>query len=158
MTKLFLTSILLQTFLHAYFVGVVVDKQTLKPISGAIISDSEHTIKSGPEGNFFLHTNEKQAHIKAYGYRALQLNSNTNTTTLELEPITVKALYLTFWGASGNSQTMRKILRIIDKKEINAIVVDIKMNMAPYSTKHLLTKPLLMVHTKIEQTETYKNL
>jgi hypothetical protein len=38
----------------------------------------------------------------------------------------VKALYLTFWGANTNSKTMKRVLDIIDKTEINAIVVDIK--------------------------------
>ncbi|MDQ7061505.1 MAG: putative glycoside hydrolase [Sulfurimonas sp.] len=126
LNKLLLTSILFQSLLFASFSGVVIDKTTSKPIHGAMISDSSLTVKSDEEGNFFLHTDEKTAHIKSYGYRGLQLKNDENKTSFELESINVKALYLTFWRASGNSQTMKKILQIIDTKEVNAIVVDIK--------------------------------
>jgi hypothetical protein len=43
-----------------------------------------------------------------------------------VEPITVKALYLTYWGANNNSRTLKKMLKIIDNTEINAVVVDVK--------------------------------
>lgn len=39
---------------------------------------------------------------------------------------TIKALYLTFWGASSNSKTFRRILELIDQTQLNAIVVDVK--------------------------------
>lgn len=126
MIKLFLTTTLLHTLLLASFSGVITDKDTLKPISNAMISDSTKTIKSDSHGNFFLETNENQAYIKAYGYKAHKLLKDSNTSDFSLEPINVKALYLTFWGASGNSKTMKRLLRIIDEKEVNAIVVDIK--------------------------------
>ena len=126
MKKLFLTVLLLPALLFASFSGVVTDKQTLTPIVGAMISDSIHTVKSDVNGSFFLNTQESKAHIKAYGYKALALNQDNNTSDFRLESITIKALYLTFWGASGNSQTMYNMLKIIDKKEINAVVVDIK--------------------------------
>ena len=50
----------------------------------------------------------------------------SNTTTFKLTPIRVKALYLTFWGASNNSKTLKRILNIIDKTDVNAIVMDVK--------------------------------
>ena len=124
--KALLTFLLAQGILFASFTGVVIDKTTLKPIDGAIVSDSSHTIHSDEEGNFFLHTRESKAFIKAYGYRALALKENENKMEYALEPITVKALYLSFWGASGNSKTMKKLLKIIDEREVNAIVVDVK--------------------------------
>jgi hypothetical protein len=43
-----------------------------------------------------------------------------------LTPIKVKALYLTFWGASNNSKTLKRILQLIETTEANAIVVDVK--------------------------------
>ncbi|MCD6173969.1 MAG: putative glycoside hydrolase [Sulfurimonas sp.] len=96
------------------------------PIYGAMISDSKTTVKSDENGTFSLKTDEKQIHIKSYGYRALAVKDDINTTEFKLEKINIKALYLTFWGASGNSKTMKRILNIIDKKEVNAIVIDIK--------------------------------
>lgn len=126
MKKLFLTTLFFPILVLASFLGVVTDKQTSEPIVGAMISDSVNTVKSDVNGSFFLQTQETKAHIKAYGYKASSLDQDSNTSSFELESITVKALYLTFWGASGNSQTMYNMLKIIDKKEINAVVVDVK--------------------------------
>lgn len=124
--KLFFTSALLQTILLASFTGVVTDVKTLKPIKGAMISDSINTVKSDENGTFTLETKEITAHIKSYGYRALKISNDTNTSSFKLEPIKVKALYLSFWAASGNSSRMKKIMKIIDEKEINALVIDVK--------------------------------
>lgn len=126
MTKLLLTTALLQTLLFASFSGTVIDNTTSKPIEGAMISDSKTTVKSDKDGKFNLNTNEKIAHIKSYGYKALKLKETATTSNFKLEKINIKALYLTFWGASGNSMTMKKIFKIIENTEVNAIVVDIK--------------------------------
>ena len=124
--KLFLISTLLQTMLFASFTGTATDKVTKQPIMNAMISDSVNTTKSDKNGFFSIKTQENRVHIKAYGYRAFPIDNDTKTSTYELEPIKVKALYLSFWAASGNSRTMKKIMKIIDEKEINALVVDIK--------------------------------
>jgi hypothetical protein len=112
-------SILVQT-------DTIVDAKTLQPIEGAFVSDSTNTVKSNKNGNFDFSTEEKIFHIKAYGYKALHLKKDSNISKYELEPINVKALYLTFWRASGNSDVMKKIFKIIEETEVNAIVVDIK--------------------------------
>ncbi len=126
MIKLLLTTTLLQSFLLASFTGIVTDSKTSLPIKGAMISDSITTVKSDINGTFSLESKEKIAHIKSYGYKALKLKEDDNVSAFKLTPIKVKALYLTFWGASGNSQTMKKIFKIIESTEVNAIVVDIK--------------------------------
>ena len=122
--------ILILTFaklsLLASFHGIVIDKESLKPISGASINDSNHSVKSDMNGSFSLDSNESKYFIKAYGYRPFSFLSQDNNTTLAIEPITVKALYLTFWGASNNSKTLKKILHIVDNTEVNAIVMDVK--------------------------------
>jgi hypothetical protein len=43
-----------------------------------------------------------------------------------IEPIKIKSLYLTFWGASPKSKTFKKILNILKKKNLNSIVIDVK--------------------------------
>lgn len=126
MIKLLTTITLLQTLLFASFSGVIVDKKTLLPIDKAIVSDSKHSIKSDENGSFSIKSDEKTYHVKAYGYRPLEFNSDTNETTIKVESINVKALYLTFWGASNNSKTLKRILKIIDKTEVNSVVMDIK--------------------------------
>ena len=123
-TLLFLT--LLSTLSFASYSGQVIDKKTYKPVPRAMISDSKHTVYSDKDGYFSIDSNETRYFIKAYGYRPYNFASTTKLKKLALRPITIHALYLTFWGASGNSQTMKNIFRIIDKSNVNAIVVDMK--------------------------------
>lgn len=122
----FLFFIFFNITLFASFHGVIVDKNTSKPICSAMISDSNQSKFSDVNGNFVIDSNESIYHIKACGYRPYRLKKDSNITLIKLESINVKALYLTFWGASGHSMTMKKMLNIIDKSEVNAIVVDIK--------------------------------
>ena len=117
---------LLPTLLFATFTGTIVDKTTFKPINNAILSDFTNSVKSDENGNFIINSKEDIYHVKAYGYRPLTVTSDMNESVLEVEPISVKALYLTFWGASNNSATSKNIMDIIDKTEVNAVVVDIK--------------------------------
>ena len=126
MKKLLITIAIFKTFLFASFSGIVIDKETLMPVAKAIISDSNQTVKTDENGTFDIQSDEERCCIKAYGYKSLCFSADINKTTLELEPINVKALYLTFWGASNNSKTLKRILKIIEQTEINAIVMDIK--------------------------------
>lgn len=126
MTKLLLISALLQTLLFASFSGIIIDKNTSKPINQAIISDSINSIKSDENGSFSIDSNESLYHIKAYGYRPYSFCKDINETTLQLESIKVKALYLTFWGANIHSKTIKRILDIVESTDINAIIVDVK--------------------------------
>ena len=112
--------------LFASFSGTIVDKTTFKPINNAILSDSANSVKSDKNGYFTIDSSETLFHVKAYGYRPFSVSNEMNNSVLEVEPITVKALYLTFWGASNNSNTSKRVFEIIDKTEANAVVVDIK--------------------------------
>jgi len=112
--------------LHASFSGTIVDKKSSDPISNALISDSLHSVKSNINGSFKIKSSEKIYHVKAYGYKPLSFRYDTNQTLIKLTPITIKALYLTFWGASNNSKTLKNILNLIDKTEVNAVVMDVK--------------------------------
>ncbi len=117
---------LIPSILLASFSGTVVDKMTLEPIYNAVINDALHGVKSDKNGYFKIDSQEEEYHIKAYGYRPLSISSELNNSVFEVEPINVKALYLTFWGASNNSKTSKRVLEIIDTTQVNAIVVDIK--------------------------------
>ena len=118
--------IFLNAIVYASFSGTIIDKKTSKPIYKAMIMDSTHFVKSNKKGKFKILSSEKKYHIKAYGYRPFAFKSDSNTTIFKLEPIRVKALYLTFWGASNNSKTLKNMLKIIDNSEINSVVVDVK--------------------------------
>jgi hypothetical protein len=124
--KLLTITTLLQTLLFASFSGVIIDKETSKTIANVVISDSKHSVKSDENGSFNIKSKEDSYHVKAYGYRPLTFNKDINTTTIEVEPITVKALYLTFWAANITSKRSKKILKMIEDTEVNALVIDIK--------------------------------
>jgi len=123
--KLFLF-VLIHTVLYASFGGVVVDKTTLLPLAKVVVSDSNQSVKTDENGTFYIQSDAKKLHIKAYGYKPFEIFTDTNTTVFKIKPIKIKALYLTFWGASNNSKTMKRILKIIDETKINAIVMDVK--------------------------------
>ena len=118
--------ILLPSLLLASFNGKIIDSKTLVPLSNVIVSDSKHSVKTDKNGSFSIISKEKLYHVKAYGYRRLSFNSDRNNTLIKVEPITVKALYLTYWGAHNDSKTMRNLLHLLDTTEANAVVMDVK--------------------------------
>ena len=126
MKKIYILITALQLSLFASFSGKIIDKNTQEPLAGVSINDSKQSIKSDSNGQFHIKSDEKTYFVKAYGYRPYKLDANATETTIQVEPINVKALYLTFWGASNNSKTHKKILKIIQETEVNAIVVDVK--------------------------------
>ncbi len=119
-------SLLLPTILLASFSGSIVDKTNLLPIYNATVNDSKHGVKSDENGSFTIDSNETEYHIKAYGYRPLSISSEQNSSVFEVEPIKVKALYLTFWAANHSSPRSKDILKLVEETEINAVVIDIK--------------------------------
>jgi len=114
------------SLLFASISGTVIDNKTNMPIKNAYISDSIHGIRADKNGNFYLKSKEKVFHIKAYGYKPFKIKCNKKGMKYFLTPIEVKALYLTFWGASNSSKRLKKLLKVIKNTQINAIVVDIK--------------------------------
>ena len=126
MKKLLLLIAIFPSMLVASFKGYIIDTKSKLPIANATVNDASHSTKSDKNGLFFIDSNTSIYHIKAYGYRPFSFHSDINITTIALEPIKVKALYLTFWGASNNSKTLKKILNIVDTTEVNALVVDVK--------------------------------
>lgn len=101
------TLLFLTTILYGWN-GIVLDATTAKVIQNATISDSTHTVKSDLHGHFSIDTTENTLHIKAYGYRPLAIKQDQNMSYYRLTPIDIKALYLTFWGASNNSPRFKK--------------------------------------------------
>lgn len=126
MIKLLTYTLLLKTILFASFTGTVIDKNTLQPISNVTISDTKHSIKTDENGSFKIESAENKYFVKACGYRPYTFSKDMNQTEIKLDSINVKALYLSFWRANSTSQTFKKILNIIDKSDINAIIVDVK--------------------------------
>lgn len=108
------------------FSAAVVDKTSGIPIAGAVVGNFSKSVKTDTKGLFAIESGEEEFFVKACGYRTLKLSNIENIQTVELEPLNVKALYLSFWRASNSSPRLKEIVDIIDKTDINAIVVDVK--------------------------------
>ncbi len=118
----------LPTLLFAFTSGILTDKVTGLPIASAKVFDTKNEVLSDKNGRFVINSNEKLLHVKAYGYRPYGFLNDPRFVSLKclISPIHVQALYLSFWGASLDSKTLKKIIKMIDDKQINAIVVDVK--------------------------------
>jgi len=124
--KLLFLLTVIPSFVFASFNATIIDINSSLPILNATINDSISYVKSDENGSFDIDSTEKTFHIKAYGYRPYSFEANSTAKVFKLEPINVKALYLTFWGASNNSKTSKNILQIIKNSSANAVIVDIK--------------------------------
>ena len=108
------------------FSGTIVDANSSKPLADVLIIDGKNTTTSDKNGTFAIKPKTHQIHFKKIGYRPLTIKADTNATHFKLDPIRIKALYLTFWGASNNSKTFKRALDLIEKTNLNAVVVDVK--------------------------------
>ena len=124
--KLIFIVALLKSFLFASFSGIIIDNYTSQPIHNAAVSDPYRSVKSDENGSFAIDTNATKLPIKACGYRPYTINIENNETLFKLQPLIVKALYLSFWRASNNNPRLKELLNIIDNSEINTVVVDVK--------------------------------
>jgi len=126
MFKFFSIFLIFQSIAYASVSGDIIDKETLMPISGATISDSIQSVTTDTNGVFTIDSNETRLRVKAYGYKRFHFNTHTNDKSFYIEPINIKALYLSFWAANANNKRTKKILDIIENTQVNAIVIDVK--------------------------------
>ena len=126
MNKLSFLSLLIPSFLLASFSGVLLDKNSSQPIKNALVIDENITTVSDVNGSFSINNSSSTLHIKAHGYRPLTIDTNSTQKNFTLEAIKVKALYLTFWGASNNSKTLKRIIKLAEETQVNAVVMDVK--------------------------------
>lgn len=123
----FILLFIVPSMMFASFVGKIIDVKSSEPIKGAIISDSKHSVRSDINGSFTIYTEENRLNIKSYGYKRASIDTDESyNKTICIEPIKVKALYLSFWGARLESKTLKRIMDIVDEGNINAIIVDVK--------------------------------
>ena len=120
--------IFLSSLIYASTTGLLVDKDTDTPLVSAKVFDTKNEVLSDKNGRFIINSTEKLLHVKAYGYRPYSFVNTPNLTFTKqlLTPIHVQAVYLSFWGANLDSKTLKKIIKMVDDKQINAVVVDVK--------------------------------
>lgn len=110
----------------------ILDAKTLDPISEAMLSDSNCSVKSDKSGRASISTDHNKVFVKAYGYK--QQSVDVNSKTIFLEPFKPKALYVSFWAA-GSKKYMRRILELARTTEINTVIIDVKNEFGNLSYK-----------------------
>jgi hypothetical protein len=117
-----------------YTTGKVVDFFTKKPISGALVTMNSDFVLTNEDGMFSIKTAGDKVAARAYGYMRteqkiimpLVISPVISTPVLiELIPFTPKALYLSVFGI-GDRILRNSALNLIEKTELNALVIDIK--------------------------------
>ncbi|HIC43963.1 MAG TPA: GTP-binding protein [Sulfurimonas sp.] len=111
----------------------ILDARTLSPLIGAIVSDTQSSVKTNEKGIAKISSSNKTIFVKAYGYKQKNV-SQADAQTVFLEPFTSKALYVSFWAA-GSKKYMQRILKLAKETEINTVIVDVKNEFGNLSYK-----------------------
>ncbi|MDD5405389.1 MAG: putative glycoside hydrolase [Sulfurovaceae bacterium] len=103
--------------------GVVLDKTNAKPISSAIITANGKEYRTDVNG-FFSVPSSGIIGVRAIGHERKFYQSGGK---IYLNPVTPKALYLSSFGATSG-KIMKNAKYLINNTELNALVIDIKMD------------------------------
>lgn len=103
--------------------GVVLDKNNGKPIASAIITAQGKEYRTDTHGAFHVPLSDTVG-IRAIGYERKFYKGGG---AIYLNPVIPKALYLSSFGATQD-KIIKNAKRLIGTTEINALVIDIKMD------------------------------
>lgn len=103
--------------------GTVLDKKTSKPIASAIVVAGAKEYRTDENGTFRV-PQSATVGIRAVGYERKFYKSSGK---MYLDRVIPKALYLSSFGATS-SKLMGNAKYLINTTEINALVIDIKMD------------------------------
>ncbi len=108
-------------------IGSVIDSTTGKTIPSAFLSFEGGSVEAARDGLFELNARPSGVvRVLAPGYRRADVDlSAGRSLAIRLEPLVVKALYLTYYGI-GDRGLRSNALELADKTEVNALVIDIK--------------------------------
>jgi hypothetical protein len=115
----------------------VVDRITGQPVEGATAVLDGKVLSADEQGQFSVSKGGGKLGVKAPGYnrveQALTEPLPEGTIEVRLEPLTPKALYLSFYGV-GSKVLRDPALKMIEETELNALVIDVKgdRGMIPY--------------------------
>ena len=118
--------------------GRILDAQRKSPVRGASVWVGNVEAVTDVEGRFSITppTSGRAAFVKAPGYekKRLALNGGEELTVL-LNPQTVRAAYLTYYGVADKGIRTR-VLDLVSRTELNAVVIDVKgdRGLIPYRT------------------------
>jgi hypothetical protein len=107
--------------------GVVVDGSTGRTIPGAFVTSGDIALTTDANGVFELEQRPPgPLRVLAPGYRRIDVDaSQERQIVARVEPIAIKALYLTHAGV-GNRAILQNVLALAERTEVNAVVIDVK--------------------------------
>ncbi|OHD83255.1 MAG: GTP-binding protein [Sulfuricurvum sp. RIFCSPLOWO2_02_FULL_43_45] len=103
--------------------GIVLDKKTAKPIASAIVISGNKEYRTDENGTFRI-PKTNLVGIRAVGY---ERKFYKNSGKMYLNRVIPKALYLSSFGAT-HGKIMGNAKHLICTTEVNALVIDIKMD------------------------------
>jgi hypothetical protein len=110
------------------YMGSVIDGSTKRPVEDAIVTLVDVVVRTDRNGQFDIKGRGDAIGLRAYGYRRESISVGDlkdHSGPIELKPMLPKALYLSFYGI-GSTKLREAALGLIDKTELNAVVVDVK--------------------------------
>ena len=118
--------------------GGVTDAQTGRPIPDAVVTAGQNVVPTDTLGLFRIEATGPTIAARAPGYRRGELviaPGAAGPVLLRLEPFRPKALYLSVYGI-GDKTLRGAALELIDRTELNALVIDVKgdRGMIPYKS------------------------
>lgn len=105
--------------------GQVVDASTGQPLGDATVTADDEAVQTDEAGNFRLNSAASILHLRAPGYARKDVATGEAAAKIALTPLTVKALYLSFYGI-GSAALRNGALQLVDDKLVNALVIDVK--------------------------------
>ncbi|MBI2865165.1 MAG: carboxypeptidase-like regulatory domain-containing protein [Chloroflexi bacterium] len=110
------------------FTGRVLDAATTKPVAGATLFYNGTMMTTTVTGTFHLEDVPRDFKVKvaAAGYKKMETEVvRQKALDLKLEPFAAKAIYFSFY-TTGWDERRDKLLSLVDRTELNAVVFDVK--------------------------------
>ena len=124
----FIFASLLRPLSALAYTGTVIDGSTKIPVEDAIVTLEDVEVRTDHNGKFQISGNGSVIGLRAYGYKRESISVGElkdSSGPIALAPMTPKALYLSFYGI-GSTKLREAALGLIDKTELNAVVIDVK--------------------------------
>lgn len=106
--------------------GKVMDAKTQTPVVGAFVALGDQGVRTDQDGRFQLDANADTVKVKAADYQRREVPVEGKAEIdLSLEPLQVKALYLTVYGVAV-PRIREAAIAALERNHMNALVIDIK--------------------------------
>ena len=124
----FMLTTLLKPLPALAYTGTVIDGSTKIPVEDAIVTLEDVEVRTDHNGKFQISGDGDVIGLRAYGYKRESISVSElkdHSGPIVLTAMTPKALYLSFYGI-GSTKLRGAALGLIDKTELNAVVIDVK--------------------------------